>query len=119
MSENKVKDLTKIQILKLLEDRQAEVDKELMASNARTIYMIIHLTNEYVDPVDKKKLERLAAIKVKEFYDNIEATELQDKSALVKKWRRKYLRSARLSIRKEQISRYLENPDEYILPRKQ
>lgn len=81
--------------------------------------MIFHLTSEFVDPIIKKRLDNLAAIEVEKLYDSVENIGLQDKPTTVKSWRKRYLRSARLSVRKEQILKYLENPEEYVIPRKQ
>jgi len=97
----KVKDLTEIEILTILDKRKTEIDKILEKSEAKVLYELFHLTSEYVDPIVKKKLDNSVAYKVEELYASIESTYLQEKAAIIKLWRKKYLRSAIFSVREE------------------
>lgn len=54
----KVKDLTKIEILTILDKRKAKIDEILGKSDARVLYELFHLTSEYVDPIVKKKIRQ-------------------------------------------------------------
>ena len=39
-----------------------------------------------------------------------------DKPTLLKRWKKRYYRLAKMSVRKEEVNKYLSNPIEYKLP---
>ena len=88
LSPEKIKSLTKIEILTLLDEIKSEIDTKPNASSASTLYQLFNLTSDYVDPIIKKKLDNLATITVEEMYDDIVNIGVEDKSAIIKTWRK-------------------------------
>jgi transposase-like protein len=84
------------------------------------LYRILNLSTEYISPIIKKRMEILATSYVDEFCssDKYDQVIFGDKSALVNKWKRRYLKAAKISRQKELIDVYLSDPDSFVLPSK-
>lgn len=54
LASKNVKDLKKIQILKILEDRKDEIDNVISDSKYGTLFKIFSLSSEYVPPTRKR-----------------------------------------------------------------
>lgn len=118
LSPDNVKKLEKIEILTYLSQKQKEIDNVLNQSVAKTLYKIQNLSTEYVSPLVKRKLSKLALIEVEKFYtENPQAEDVYgDMSSIVSNWKSRYYRLARMSVRREEVIKFLELGSEYVLP---
>lgn len=113
-----VKNLTKVQILSLLEEKNRKIELLIKESDVEVLYRLLNLSTEYVDPVTKRNLNRLAIEEVERIFKaNKDSSSIYgDKLALIKSWKSRYYRLARLSVRKECILRYLSDPINFKMP---
>ena len=94
-SPEKVKSKTKVEILQLLDERDRKILRLLNDSNAKTLYKLLNLSSEYVDPIHKKRLSDLTIIEVKKIFNGPDTgiTSDEDRSAVIKTWKKKYLKT--------------------------
>lgn len=131
LSPDVVGKLTKFEVLSLLDKRNKEIniklnggtdDKGLIvkAHPESTIWKILNLSSEYLNPIIKKRVMVSAADSVNDFYNQYPHLEnvYGERKPLIEKWKKRYIKLARLSFRKIQIEKYLENEIEYQLPPK-
>lgn len=116
-----VKNLTKVKILTLIDEREEKINKELNSSRANILYRLLNLSTEYVSPVIKRKLSKLAITEVEKYFTKNEGSSeiIGDKQSVIKSWKKRYLKIARLSVRKEQVSKYLADKENFKMPVKQ
>ena len=115
-----VKGLKKVEIFTYLDKKQDEINKLIESSNVSTIYKIINLSTEYVSPIVKKNLDKLAAAKVVEAFneDDLDANIYGDREVIMSRWRRRYLKAAKISKRKKILDRYNEEGNGFVMPKK-
>lgn len=129
LSPDKVKYLNKLEVLTELDKRDKEirfildggVDKNGVQHKPHkeaTLWKILNLSSEYISPIIKRRLILLAETEVsKLFIDNPRLNfEQGEKKQLIDKWKKRYIKFARQSIRTAQINKYLEDENTYILP---
>lgn len=120
LSQENVKDLTKIQILRLLDERDDEISKIISVSNQQVLYKILNLSSEYLSPIVKRNVYKRASESVEELYaQNPDyAILVGDKQTIIDRWKRRYIKLAKISLRKTEVEKYLKDKSTYILPRK-
>lgn len=117
-----IKKLTKIDILKLLEEKETKIKDQVEASKVGVLWKALKLSSEYIDPVKKKQLARLANSAIDELYkENPKYVQLIGEKQLVcDKWRRRFYNYEKMSVRRREVLKYLntESKEEYTLPPK-
>lgn len=131
LSPENVRNLKKLEILKLLDERNSKIEIILnggkdeygnivKAHPESIIWKILNLSTEFVSPIIKRRLSILADSVVDELYNqnpNLQIIHGEQKT-LADKWKSRYIKLARLSLRKTQIEKFLNNESEYTLPPK-
>lgn len=120
LSPTNVKKLTKVEILQHLEKRNYQVRELKNKSPVGVLYNLMSLSSEYLDPVVKRKIVVLAELKINELYDNDNNLQfiVGERKTIVDRWKRRYIKLARLSKRKEQIDKYLSDVTNFRFPSK-
>ena len=80
----------------------------------------MNLSSEYISLISKKKLRNLAQIEIDNLYDenpNLVHT-VGGKRQLIDRWKSRYLRFEKFSLRKKEVTKYFSNKNEYKLPPK-
>lgn len=118
LSPIRVQNLTKIQILSELEAKNVEIQKAIKESNSGTLFQIFSLSSEYISPIKKKRLFRLASDKIEEVYAaNIDSGLIVgEKRVIIDRWKRRFIKLERSSIRKREVIKFLNNQVDYCLP---
>lgn len=118
LSPERVRKLTKLEILELIDKRDRAIELLIDNSKAGVLFRILSLTSEYLGPLDKRKLNTEARNNVnKLFQANSSLYEvLGDESQVTETWKKRYYKIATNSFIKEQVELYLESPVAYILP---
>lgn len=113
-----VRSLTKLEILKLIDERDRNVNVLLQESNAGVLFRIMSLTSEYLSPMEKRKLNTESRINVIKLFEENKSLHdvLGDQSQVLEKWKKRYYKIATSSFIKEEIRKYLENSNSYKLP---
>lgn len=129
LSPDRVGHLTKLEVLSELDKRNSEIlllldgglnEKGIKSPPHKeaTLWRILNLSSEYISPIIKKRLNLLAENEVSKLFsenprlnfDSGEQKQLSDK------WKKRYIKLARLSVRKTQIDKYFSDENSYILP---
>lgn len=124
-----VKQLTKLEVLEKMKERDDKIDlilngginengMKISSHPESTIWKILNLSSEYIDPLTKRKVLKLADDEVSKLYTNnphLVKTQGESKQT-IEKWKKRYIKVARLSVRKTQIEKFLANEAEYTLP---
>lgn len=120
LSSEAVKRLTKLEILSLLDAQRREVSSVVAISKFKDLYAVLNLTTEYVDPVTKKELLRIATIELGKLFNSSDySPEFHgDKKKLLSQWKKRYLKTAKLSLQKELCIKYFEDFENFRLPTK-
>lgn len=118
LSPDNVRKLNKIEILKYLDQKNKEINLLIKDSPVSTLYKLENLSTEYINPITKKKLINLAKAGVEEYYKNLpdDKSLIIDKRVLFDKWKRRFLKLEKISIRKTFINKYLQSPNEFVFP---
>lgn len=129
LSPDRVGQLTKLEVLAQLDKRNQEIallldggtDKNGSIYNSHkeaTLWRILNLSSEYISPIVKRRLNILAEDEVsKLFIENPRLSlEYNEKKQLSDKWKKRYIKLARLSVRKTQVDKYLSDENSYMLP---
>lgn len=114
-----VKKLTKIQRLTEITKRDDEISECISLSSSGTLYRILNLSSEYIDPVKKKKIYSLVQSQVDTMIQNEEFKDLQkERSQLIAKLTKRAINFERNSVRKLTVERYLTDIPNFVLPKK-
>lgn len=120
LSPNNVKNLNKIEILTQLQLKQTEISDLITQSEVGTLYKILNLSSEYVSPIVKKRLFNKVNSEVAKVFEETPELEIVigDRKILHDRWKRRYIRLAKISLRKIEVEKYLKEPSSYQLPSK-
>jgi endo-beta-N-acetylglucosaminidase D len=82
------------------------------------LWRILNLSSEFVSPIVKRRLSLLAESEVEIlFRDNPRLqVEVGEQKQLSDKWKKRYFKMARLSVRKIQTDKFLFDENSYVLP---
>lgn len=129
LSPDNVKSMNKLERLMELDKRDKEIrfildggiDEEgnrVQPHSESVLWKIQNLSSEYISPIKKRRLSLLAETEVtKLFEENPNLMfESGEKKQLIDKWKKRYVKFARQSVRREQLNKYLENESFYSLP---
>lgn len=118
LSPTRVQNLTKIEILQKLEERNSRVNQLKKESPVGTLWSLCNLSSEYVSSVVKNRVTTLAQTEVEKLFSNNKDLEIiiGEPKIIQDRWRRRYIKAARLSVRKTEIEKYLSDPENYIFP---
>ncbi len=121
LSPTAVQSLKKIEILALIDKRNDEINSFIEKSSEKTLYKIFQLSSEYLSPITKRRIQKLVDSEISKLAASEDSfvTQFGEVNNIVSKWRRKYIKLAVLSYRREQVDKFLANEDEYNLPVKQ
>lgn len=129
LSPENVRYLTKLEVLSELDKRNREIEIKLVGGidlkgnkiephKESTLWRILNISTEYIPPMVKRRLAILAETEVEKLFKehpNLQMDISQQKQ-LSDKWKKRYFKIARLSIRKTQVDKYLSDENSYILP---
>lgn len=120
LSPAEVKKLNKIEILQELQSKKTEIDQKVDQASCGTIYRILTLSSEYVSPITKKRLLNKANESIVELLEEDKQIELLigERRVLLERWKKRYIKFAKIDVRKREMNKYLENPSAYKLPAK-
>lgn len=120
LSPTNVRKLTKIEILTELERKNTEINNIVTTSGVAMLYKIMHLSSEYISPITKKRLRDLAQTEIDKLYssDSSYRNIVGEKRQIIERWKRRYIRLEKNSIRRREVIKYLELGDQYKLPAK-
>lgn len=120
LSPENVKLLTKIEILQYLQDKGKKIKKLQENSKVDTLYSILHLSSEYINPIIKKRLKTLARVEVEKLYSENPNFEIivGEKNFIVDSWKKRYINLSKVSVRRREVLKYLSDPNNYVLPSK-
>lgn len=118
LSPDKINKLSKIEILGYLEEKNKQITSLINKSSVSTLYKLENLSTEYINPITKKKLINLAKAGIDEFFQDAPSDKslIVDKRVLYDRWKRRFLKLEKISIRKIHISNYLESRNDFIFP---
>lgn len=118
LSPENVKMLTKIDTLKLLDERSNKVNDLIKNSKHCTLYKLENLSSEYISPSTKKKLIKLARKGIESLCNDpqISGLSIFDKDALFNNWKRRFFKKEKISIRKVKILEYLNDRENFVFP---
>jgi hypothetical protein len=129
LSPDRVSQLTKLEVLAELDKRNKEIQILLEGGigdssinykphKEATLWKILNLSSDNISPIVKKRLNLLADDAVSMlFSENPKLNfEYGEQKQLADKWKKRYIKLARLSVRKNQVEKYLLDPNSYILP---
>ena len=124
LSPEKVIKLNKIEVLQYLNEKNLEINRLISNSDVKILYKLEHLSSEYINPyinpITKKKLINinLARQGVDSFFNesNTASNVSIDKSILFDKWKRKFIKLEKNSLRKYYINKYLQDPINFVFP---
>lgn len=118
LSPDKIINLNKIEILKFLDKKNREIESLVNNSSVSILYKLENLSTEYINPITKKKLINLAKAGIEEFYKDVPSDKslIVDRRVLYDRWRRRFLKLEKISIRKTFINKYLQSPTEFVFP---
>jgi hypothetical protein len=114
-----VKDLKKVKILQLLEERKIKIDTTINASKFGTLFKILSLSSEYVSPLRKRFINKQVALEVDSKYDDSYESNYEEKSGFESRMRKRALKLEVNSIRRREVLKYIEDRASYRLPSKQ
>jgi hypothetical protein len=129
LAPDKVRYLNKLEVLTELDKRNREIQILLTGGvdeNGRnnapheesTLWRILNLSSEHISPIIKRRLSLLAETEVAKLF--IENPRLQyeqgEQKQLSDKWKKRYIKMARLSVRKSQVEKFLSDENSYELP---
>lgn len=117
LSPLKVKELTKIERLKEIDDRDRKIFDLIKLSPVGNLYKAMNLSSEYITPMKKKQIASWVQCKVDELLSD-KSFELlsSDRKTLISKFTRRAYRFEKTSIRKLAVERYVKDPEEFKLP---
>jgi hypothetical protein len=118
LSTKVVSDLTKIQILQAIKDRDGEISKLVLKSSVGSLYRAFNLSSEYIEAEKKEEIKRAVAIKVEKYFDGSYESNFEDRSAYESKLRQRCIKIERTSVRKTELSKYIKDPAAYVTPKK-
>lgn len=129
LSPDRVRHLNKLEVLTELDKRDKEI-RFLLDGNTSgsgdyyegheesTLWKILNLSSEFISPIIKRRLSLLAETEVAKLF--LENPRLQyeqgEQKQLSDKWKKRYIKIARLSVRKTQVEKFLSDENNYILP---
>lgn len=120
LSPNSIKQKTKIERLQAITSRDEEITKLVMESNAGLLYRILRLSSEYIPPERKKAIENLVIKEVNDLIDNEKFKNLKnEKFLIISKIIKNAINFEKILIRKNNVSKYIQDPISYKLPSKQ
>lgn len=116
-----VKHLTKIEVLKKLEEKNVNIENEIKTSNVETLYRILNLSSEYISPIVKKRLRKIVNLEIEKLYSENSnlSSMIGEKTVILDRWKRRYVRLAKISVRKAEVEKYFSSKGDYLLPKKQ
>lgn len=119
LSPSKVKLLTKIQRLQLIDERDSKISSMIKNSKAGILFRILKLSSEYISPVKKKKISTWVRIEVDKMlndtsYENL----LGDRAQLISKYQRRAIRLEKISVRRANVIKYTNNKEDFKFPSK-
>lgn len=120
LSPDNVKNLTKIEILQYIDERNKIINDLLNESKYGELYRTVNLSTEYINPIIKKKISNWVCEEVDKLYtqDQNLSSIYGDRSIVASKVRKRALKIARGSVIRENILRYIEDKENYRMPRK-
>jgi hypothetical protein len=121
LSPTNLKNLSKIDKLRLIDKRDAEISILIANSKAGVLYKLLNLSTEYISPIKKKKIQLWVKTEVDRLIDgNVSYSTFKvDRSQLISKLQRRALKFERNSVRKLHIERFLSDRPNFKFPSKQ
>lgn len=118
LSSMNVKNLTKVEILNLLLKKEAEIEEEVFSSKAETLFRIFNLSSEYISPISKKRLRILAQKEIDSLFaaNSSYSKIIGEKKQIIDRWKRRYIKLEKNSLRREEVLKYLSDEASYRLP---
>lgn len=119
LSPSEIKKLTKIERLKLINERDDEVSNLIQKTKIGTLYKILNLSSEYISPINKKKISLWVQKEVDTLIaDKSFSSFAEERSQLISKFVRRALRFEKNSVRRLNVEKYIKDRVGYKLPRK-
>lgn len=122
LSQKEIVKLTKIERLKLIDEKDTIIASKIAQSKFGTLYRIFHLTTEYITPVKKKKLYKFIVEEVDKYINKVKNYKspefILDRSTLISWCYKKAIKAEKYSIRRLEVELYKEGEERYKLPSK-
>lgn len=121
LSPERVKKLSKIEILTLIDERNLIINKKINSNKFGKIYRTMNLSSEYISPITKKKISNWVVSEVDSlFNENANFTSIYgERTSVMSKFRTRAYKLATRDLIKKQILLYLQDRESYEMPRKQ
>jgi uncharacterized protein YnzC (UPF0291/DUF896 family) len=126
LARDKVQKMKRIELLRLISEKDDEILSAVNSSDVSGLWQAKNLSTEFINPLVKKRIQKLAEDKVDEFLKSDSYSDVKNSfpftdkeiDTLKKQYRRRYLKSARLSVRKESVLKYIADPEGWVKPPK-
>jgi len=120
LSPDNVKTLTKIERLKLIDERDDEITSVIKSSKYGTLYKLTRLSSEYISPVKKKRIFNWVRKEVDNLLSNMKDNEnvIAERSQLISRLSRRAIRFEKNSIRRLNIEKFIADKENFKFPSK-
>lgn len=115
-----IKSLTKIQKLKLIDDRDSRISEVIKKSPCGVLYRLLNLSSEYISPVKKKKISIWIRHEVDSEINSSNNKEklISERSQIISRLQKRVIKIEKYSVRKIHIERYIKDRKDFIFPSK-
>lgn len=120
LSPQNVKNLSKIEILQFIDERNAIINSKIDSNKFGKLYKTMKLSSEYVSPITKKKISNWVVSSVDSLYNENPGFKdtFGERTVVMSKFRIRAYKLATRDVIKKNVLKYLANRDAYDLPRK-
>lgn len=119
LSPDNVKTLTRIERLQEIDKRDDAITTAIIGSPVGDLYKALNLSSEYISPVKKKQISLFAQVAVDKLLNEKEFNGMaEERASLISKFTKRAYRYEKISVRKNTVSKYIENRETFRLPSK-
>jgi len=119
LSPSSVKNLTKIERLAKIDERDAKIRELIKNSKQGILFRILKLSSEYISPIKKKHIQIWVDKEVTNLLSKEDFISLKDsRTQIISQLTRRALRIEKQSLRKLNVEKYIANRELYKLPPK-
>lgn len=120
LSPDKIKNLTKIEKLTKINERDAEISELIEKSKCGVLYKLLNLSSEYISPIKKKKIFLWVRQEVdKEIENNPSLDQLKmERSQIISRIQKRAIKFEKNSTRRIFIEKYINDKENFKFPAK-
>lgn len=120
LSPIRIKDLSKIEKLTLINKRDQLISEIIKVSRSGTLYRLLQLSSEYISPIKKKKIFLWVRSEVDKKIEELSTSEdfSAERTQIISRLQRRSIKFEKNSVRKLNIEKYLKDKENFKFPSK-